>query len=57
MKNTVYKLAQYKNVVRISHKGVRCYAESVKYGSFGVKSLFHKLDELFNIYPVIPQNK
>jgi len=39
----MYRLAQCKNVVQISHKMVRCYTESVKYGIFGVKYLFHKV--------------
>jgi len=38
MKNTMYRLAQYKNVVRISHKAVRYYTDSVECGIFGVKS-------------------
>jgi len=39
MKSVMYRLAQYKNVVRISHKVVRCFTESVECGIFGVKSL------------------
>jgi len=39
----MYRLAQYKNVVKISHKVVRCYTEYIKCGIFGVKSLFHKV--------------
>jgi hypothetical protein len=45
MKNTMYRLAQYKNVVRILRKVVGCYIESVKCGIFGVKSLFHKVTD------------
>jgi hypothetical protein len=49
MQNRMYRLAHYKNILRISHKVVRCYTESVKCGIFGVKSLFHNvMDSIYS---------